>query len=143
MADRIDRSPAAYLHRSTAWLVATFAAVAWVLGIVGLYGVLAYLVSQRRREIGVRLALGAERSTVSALIVREAALMAAAGIAAGMAVAVAVATMMRAMLFNTAPWDGPTLAAAAAILAVSTLAASYLPARRAASVDPIEALRAE
>lgn len=143
MTSQIDESPAAYIRRSTAWTVTAFAAVAWVLGIVGLYGVLAYLVRQRTREIGVRLALGADRRSVSRLVVVEAGKLAIVGIAAGLLTAVAMATSMRALLFDTAPWDGGVLVAVAALLGGSALVASYIPARRAASVNPIEALRSE
>jgi predicted permease len=139
----IDSSPSAYMHRSTASLVAAFAGAAWVLGVIGLYGVLAYLVSQRTREIGVRLALGAERSAVAGMIVREAGKLAVAGVAFGLVVAVGIAMLMRALLFGTAPWDAPTLSAVAFVLVSSALAASYIPARRAAAVNPIEALRVE
>jgi predicted permease len=143
MTSHIDESPAAYVHRSTAWMVTAFAAVAWVLGVVGLYGVLAYLVRQRTREIGVRLALGADRRSVSRMVVVEAGKLAVVGIAAGLLTAVAMATSMRALLFNTAPWDAGTLVAVAVLLGGSALVASYIPARRAASVNPIEALRSE
>jgi len=139
----IDSSPAAYMHRSTAWLVAAFAGAAWLLGVIGLYGVLAYLVSQRTREIGVRLALGAERNAVAGMVMREAGRLAVAGIAVGLLLAVGLATLMRTLLFGTSPWDAPTLAAVSCVLVCSTLAASYVPARRAATVNPIEALRTE
>jgi predicted permease len=143
MTSQIDESPAAYIRRSTAWTVTAFAAVAWVLGIVGLYGVLAYLVRQRTREIGVRLALGADRRSVSRMVVLEASKLAIVGIAAGLLTAVAMAMSMRALLFNTAPWDMATLVAVGVLLGGSALLASYIPARRAASVNPIEALRSE
>jgi predicted permease len=143
LRDRIDNSPAVYLHRSATWLVTGFGAVAWLLGTVGLYGVLAYAVGHRTREIGIRLALGATRSSVSGLVVREASTLALLGILVGLACAVAVATFMRDLLFGTAPWDAPTLASVAAGLAVSALLACYLPARRAAAVDPVRALRAD
>jgi len=133
----------AYLHRSSAWLVGGFAALALLLGVVGLYGVVAYSVSQRTREIGVRMALGAQRSSVYRLILKEAGWLTAVGIAVGLACAVAAATLMRGLLFGVRSWDVPTLAAVAAVLAVAALLASYIPARRAASISPVEALRAE
>ena len=136
-------SPAAYLQRSSAWLVGAFAAVALVLGVVGLYGVIAYSASQRTREMGVRIALGAGRATVYRLILREAGGLALLGIAVGLTGAVAVATFMRKLLFDTPPWDVATLVTVAAILGSAALVASAIPARRAASVDPIDALRAE
>jgi macrolide transport system ATP-binding/permease protein len=143
IAERIDASPAAYLQRSSAWLVGAFAAVALILGVVGLYGVIAYSASQRTREMGVRIALGAGRATVYRLILREAGVLALVGIAVGLTGAVAVATLMRKLLFDTPPWDVATLATVAALLGSAALAASAIPARRAASVDPIDALRAE
>jgi predicted permease len=143
METRIAASPAAYLQRSSAWLVGAFAAVALVLGVVGLYGVIAYSASQRTREMGVRIALGAGRATVYRLILREAGGLALVGIAVGLAGAVAVATFMRTLLFDTPPWDVVTLATVAVLLGSAALVASAIPARRAASVDPIDALRAE
>jgi predicted permease len=143
MTQRIATSPAAYLQRSSAWLVGSFAAVALVLGVVGLYGVVAYSASQRTREMGVRLALGAGRSAVYRLILREAGGLALLGIVVGLAGAVLVATLMRKVLFDTPPWDLPTLSSVAALLGAAALVASLIPARRAASVDPVEALRAE
>ncbi len=143
IAERIQASPAAYLQRSSAWLVGAFAAVALVLGVVGLYGVIAYSASQRTREMGVRIALGAGRATVYRLILREAGGLALLGIAVGLTGAVAVATLMRKLLFDTPPWDIATLVTVATILGSAALVASAIPARRAAAVDPIDALRAE
>ena len=143
MQQRIDDSQAAYIHRSAAYLMAGFAALALVLGVVGLYGVIAYSVSQRTREIGVRMALGAPRGSVYSLVLGEAGRLTALGIGAGLVCSVGTATLMRKLLFGTAAWDAGTLLGVAAVLAVSALAASYIPARRAASVNPVEALRAE
>jgi len=143
MTDRIKESPSAYLHRSSAWLVGTFATIALLLSVVGLYGIVAYSVSQRTREIGVRMALGAQRSSVYQLVLKEATRLTAAGVGIGLACAVAAGTLMRGLLFGVRSWDVPTLAAVAAVLGISALLASYIPARRAASVDPVEALRAE
>jgi predicted permease len=143
IADRIQTSPAAYLQRSSAWLVGGFAAVALILGVVGLYGVIAYSASQRTREMGVRMALGAGRSAVYRLILREAGTLALVGIVVGLAGAVAAATFMRKLLFDTPPWDVATLVTVAALLGGAALIASVIPARRAASIDPIHALRAE
>ncbi len=104
---------------------------------------IAYSVSQRTREIGVRMALGAQRSSVYQLILKEAGLLILFGIVAGLAGSIAAATLMDKLLFGVRSWDLPTLAAVAIVLAVSALFASYIPARRAASVNPVEALRAE
>jgi predicted permease len=143
MSDVMNDSQAAYMHRSAAWLVGGFAGLALMLGVVGLYGVIAYSVSQRSREIGVRMALGAQRSSVYRLILREAGWLAAMGIAAGLLCSIAAATFMRNLLFGVAAWDVPTLAAVAGVLAICAVLASYIPARRAASINPVEALRAE
>jgi macrolide transport system ATP-binding/permease protein len=143
MEQRIHDSPPAYLHRASAWLVGGFAALALLLSVVGLYGVVAYSVSQRTREIGVRMALGAQRSMVYELILKQAAWLIAIGIVAGLLGSMAAATTMRKLLFGTEAWDGFTLVSVAVVLGSAALAASYLPARRAASVNPLEALRAE
>ncbi|MGC1905115.1 MAG: ABC transporter permease [Candidatus Acidiferrum sp.] len=143
MNDLITNSPMAYIHRSSAWLVAGFAALALLLSVVGLYGVIAYSVSQRTREIGVRMALGAQQSSVYRLILGEAGRLTTLGVLLGLASAVGAAAAMQALLFGVRSWDVPTLAAVAIILSAAALLASYIPARRAASVDPVEALRAE
>ncbi len=143
MADRINESPSAYLHRSSAWLVGGFAFLALLLGVVGLYGVIAYSVSQRTREIGVRMALGAQRSSVYQLIMKEAGWLVGAGIAAGLLCSIAAATLIRGLLFGVRTWDAATLAAVSAVLAIAAMLASYIPARRAARVDPMVALRYE
>jgi predicted permease len=143
MQQKIDDSQAAYIHRSAAWLVGGFASLALLLGVVGLYGVVAYSVSQRTREIGVRMALGAQRSSVYSLVLGEASRLIAAGISLGLVGAVAAAMLMRKLLFGVQAWDATTLVSVAALLAVSALLASFIPARRAASVNPTDALRAE
>ncbi len=104
---------------------------------------IAYSVSQRTREIGLRLALGAERRTVYELILGEAGRLIAAGLVIGAAASVAAGVLMRTLLFGTEPWDAPTLIGVAAVLGIAALVASFIPARRAASVNPIEALRTE
>jgi ABC-type antimicrobial peptide transport system permease subunit len=143
MSDRIHNSPSAYLHRSSAWLVGGFAVLALLLGVIGLYGVVAYSVSQRTREIGVRMALGAQRSSVSKLVLKEAGRLVSFGILSGVVLALATSTLLETLLFGVRAWNPPTLAAVAAVLAISALLASYLPARRAAKVDPMVALRYE
>lgn len=143
LSDRIQDSPTAYLHRSSAWLVGGFAALALLLGVVGLYGVVSYSVSQRTREIGVRMALGAQRSSVHKLVMHEAIRLAALGIGIGLLCSVGAATLMRKLLFGTAAWDAATLVSVAVVLGSSALLASYIPAHRAASVNPVEALRSE
>jgi macrolide transport system ATP-binding/permease protein len=143
MDDVINDSEAAYVRRSSAVMVGAFATTAWVLGIVGLYGVVAYSVSQRTREIGVRMALGAEPRTVYRLILNEAGRLSAVGVAVGLACSIAGAALMRDLLFGVSTWDVPTLAAVSGAIAASSLAASYIPARRAATVSPVDALRAD
>jgi predicted permease len=143
MTQHINDSQTAYIHRSAAYLVGGFAALALLLGVVGLYGVIAYSVSQRTREIGVRMALGAQRSSVYRLVLKEAARLIAIGVVVGLAGSVGAAMLMGKLLFGVAAWDAPTLLAVAAVLAISAMLASYFPARRAASVNPTEALRAE
>jgi predicted permease len=140
---RINESQTAYLHRSSAWLVGGFAAMALLLGVVGLYGVIAYSVSQRTREIGVRMALGAQQSSVYRMILKEAGWLTGAGIVAGLLCSVVVATLMQKVLFGIHSWDVSTLVGVALVLGAAALLASYFPARRAASVNPVEALRAE
>lgn len=143
MQQRIDGSATAYLHRSAACLVGGFAALALLLGVIGLYGVIAYSVSQRTREIGVRMALGAARSSVYQLILKEAGRLTIIGIGAGLLCSVLCATFLRKLLFGTESWDLPTLAAVAMLLGIAAMLASFIPARRAASINPVEALRAE
>jgi predicted permease len=143
MTERINNSSSAYLHRSSAWLVGGFAVLALLLSVIGLYGVIAYSVSQRTREIGVRMALGAQRGSVYRLILKEAGWLIAFGVVAGLVCSVGATTLMRNLLFGVRVWDLSTLVAVAATLAVCALLASYIPARRAASVNPVEALRAE
>ena len=143
MSDRINDSPSAYLRRSSAYLLGGFAALALLLGVVGLYGVVSYSVSQRTREIGIRMALGAQTTAVYQLILKEAAWLVAIGIGIGVIGSVAAATLIRGLLFGVRSWDVSTLAAVACVLGVAALLAVYAPARHAASVNPVDALRAE
>jgi ABC-type antimicrobial peptide transport system permease subunit len=143
MDRRVEDSPAAFLNRSSAWLVGGFAVSALLLGVIGLYGVIAYSVGQRTREIGVRMALGAQRSAVYRLVLGQAGLLVAIGIAIGMVSSIAASALLRNQLFGVQPWDVPGLIGVAALLAICALLERYVPARRAASVNPVEALRAE
>jgi macrolide transport system ATP-binding/permease protein len=143
MDERIHDSAPQYLHRASTWLVGSFAAVALLLSVVGLYGVIAYSVSQRTREIGVRIALGAQRASVYQLVMKDAAWVIAFGLVAGLAGSLLAALLIRNLLFGTPAWDVATLTVVPLMLGISALAASYLPAHRAASMNPVDALRAE
>jgi hypothetical protein len=118
-------------------------AMALLLGIVGIYGVLAYAVMQRRREVGIRLALGARPGSVKGMFVYRGMMLSAIGIAIGAAVAAGITRWMSSLLFGVRPVDAATFAAAAAVLVTAALAASYVPARRAAAVDPVQTLTAQ
>jgi putative ABC transport system permease protein len=125
-------------------LLAVFAAVALVLAAIGIFGVLSYAVAQRTREIGIRMALGAQQRSVLTLIVMQAMTLAVAGVAIGTVCALILSqSLVATLLFSTSPHDAVTFVAVAALLAVVALASSYIPARRATRVDPIVALRAE
>jgi len=114
-----------------------------LLGVVGLYGVIAYSVSRRTREIGVRMALGAQRASVYQLIMTEAAWLTGIGIAAGLACSLVAAAFIRSLLFGVHYWDVATLLGVSTMLAICALSASYFPARKAARVEPMQALRYE
>jgi macrolide transport system ATP-binding/permease protein len=143
MNEQIEGTQAALLHRFSAWLVGGFASMALVLGVVGLYGVIAYSVSQRTREIGVRMALGAQRISVYKLVMRQAGWLTLAGLAIGLVCSVGAALSIRSLLFGVHAWDAMTLGCVAVLLGLASMAASFLPARRAALVNPTDALRAE
>jgi len=118
-------------------------AVALVLGIIGLYGVISYAVSQRRREIGIRLALGAQQVELRRMFVRSGLVLAGIGVGIGLAAAGGLMRLMTSLLFGISPLDPITFAAVPVVLVAAAVLASYVPARRAAAVDPVEALRAE
>jgi predicted permease len=143
MEQQINDSQTAGIHRAAAYLVSGFAALALLLGVVGLYGVIAYSVSQRTREIGVRMALGAPRRSVYGMILREAGMLTGLGVVLGISASLGATALMRKLLFGVAAWDTQTLAGVAITLACFAMLASFLPARRAAGVDPAEALRSE
>lgn len=143
MPEIVESSWAAYLHRIAAWLAGTFAALALLLSMVGLYGVIAYSVRRRTREIGVRMAVGATRGSVCELILKEAGGFAVIGLALGFGGSIAAGMLMRSLLFGVRSWDLSILGIVSVMLIIAALLASYLPVRRAASVNPVEALRAE
>lgn len=118
-------------------------AMALLMGVVGIYGVISYAASQRRREAGIRLALGAPKRDVERMFVRRGLTLSIMGVAIGSGAAVGLTRLLRSLLFGVSPWDPVTYAAVAAVLLLAAMLASYLPARRASAVDPLEALRAE
>jgi macrolide transport system ATP-binding/permease protein len=120
-----------------------FTALALSLSTIGVYGVIAYSVDSRTREIGVRMALGATRSSVSQLILKEAGRLILIGFVTGLSGAIAAGVLMSNLLFGVHSWDDSILGTVAAVLITSARLASYVAARRAASIDPAEARRAE
>ena len=143
MNEQIADTQTALLHHFSAWLVGGFAAMALILGIVGLYGVVAYSVSQRTREIGVRMALGAERRSVVLMILRQAGKMVTLGVVVGQLASLGVSRLMASMLFGVNSYDPLTFVAVAVTLPAVAMVACYVPARRASRVDPMVALRYE
>ena len=143
LTERVNESPATVLHRASAIIAGGFAAIAFVLGVAGLYSVIAYSVGQRTREIGIRIALGAKTTEIHRLILTEGGQITGAGVGIGLICSLGVASLMRAVLFGVSAWDLPSVASAALLLSFAALGATYIPARRASSVNPIEALRSE
>jgi ABC-type antimicrobial peptide transport system permease subunit len=124
-------------------MLAIAGGMALLLGIVGIYGVIAYVVSQRTREIGIRIALGAQRAELLRMFVRQGLLLAGAGVALGLAAAAGLTQLMSSLLFGVTALDPLTYAVVSALLLVVSVLASYLPARRAMVIDPVHALRGE
>jgi predicted permease len=141
MREVYDRSLA--LTSFTLVMLAIAGSMALVLGVVGIYGVISYTVSQRRREIGIRAALGAQRGELKRMFVRHGLVLAGVGVAIGLGAAAGLTRLMSTLLYGITPLDPITYAAVPVILVIATVLASYLPARRAVSVDPVEALRSE
>src|SRR5690606_35232869 len=130
-------------ERLLASLASAFAGLAVLLAVVGLYGVISFVVTRRTREIGIRLALGAPRGAADGMIVRDAAIMVAAGLLIAMPSVWLLGRLIRTQLFGVQPMDAGTIAAACLLITVIALGASALPARRATSVTAMEALRHE
>jgi ABC-type antimicrobial peptide transport system permease subunit len=124
-------------------LLAIAGAMAMLIGLVGIYGVISYSVTQRTREIGIRMALGAEQSKLAKMFIGHGLMLAAIGIVCGLAAAFVLTRLMSSLLFEVNPVDPITYAVVSASLIAAALLASYLPALRATKVDPVEALRAE
>jgi ABC-type antimicrobial peptide transport system permease subunit len=139
MAVQIDES--LFVERMVAVLSVAFGALATLLAAIGLYGVMSYAVTRRTREIGIRMALGAERGRVLWLVLREVAAMALAGIAGGLAAALWVTRQVQSQLYGLSPNDPLTLGIAMGLLATVAIASGYIPARRATTIDPMIALK--
>jgi putative ABC transport system permease protein len=140
---RVQVDESLFVERMVAVLSVAFGALATLLAAIGLYGVMSYAVTRRTREIGIRMALGAERRRVLWLVLKEVAVMAAVGITGGLAAAFWLTRQVQAQLFGLAPTDPATLIGAALLLSVIALAAGYFPARRATTIDPLVSLRTE
>jgi ABC-type antimicrobial peptide transport system permease subunit len=130
-------------QRFSAVLLSGFSAVALLLAAVGIYGVLAYTVTARTREFGMRVALGAEPGRIVSLVLSTAARLVLAGGAAGLLAATALTGLLKSMLFGVGAHDAATFVAAPVLLGIVAMLAAYLPARRASRMDPLDALRAE
>jgi putative ABC transport system permease protein len=141
MEQRVFRSLAR--QRFAMIMLAAFAGFALLLATVGIYGVMSHLVSQRTRDIGIRMALGAEKRTILGMVFRQGVGLAIVGIVAGFFGASFLTRLMTSLLFGVSPSDAVTLASVAVLLTVVAVAASYVPARRATRVDPLVALRDE
>ena len=140
MTPSSSATPAAQMA-FTMILIGIAAGVALLLGVIGIYGAMSYIVSQRTGEIGVRLALGAEPGSVARMIVREGGVVAGAGIVAGLATAFAGSRLIESLLYGISPRDPAVFASTTAILLAVALPACWFPARRAARLSPLEALR--
>ena len=130
-------------RRFAVTLLSTFASIALFMAALGLYGVISYAVVQRTQEIGIRMALGAQRRNVLGMVLRQGMALVALGIVAGLAGAVAFGRAMRSLLFNVSPTDPLTFTVISVLLCIVALLACWLPARSATKVDPMEALRYE
>ena len=139
-----ERSAMAYsMQRFPMVLTASFAAIALLLTVVGIYGLLSYAVVRRRRELGLRIALGAGRPEVLGIVLRQAGRLVVVGLVLGLACAVGAQRLLEGIVFGVRAGDPVFLLSAGAVIVIAGLAAAYLPALRAAAVDPMQALRSE
>jgi ABC-type antimicrobial peptide transport system permease subunit len=136
-------SEASAQRRFQTWLLTFFAAIALFLALVGLYGLMAYSVSRCTREVGIRMALGAQRTDVILLVLKKAAFLLALGLVAGLVTSWFATRAIQAFLFGVGRHDPITILSVCALLAISGMIAALIPARRAASIDPMQALRTE
>jgi putative ABC transport system permease protein len=138
-----DESPAVFLRRYPSYLIGSFAALAVILAMIGLYGLISFTVLQRTREIGIRVALGAQPRDVLRLVLGQGIGATLAGIMVGIVAGIALTRTMASLLFGVKPTDVLTFATVAVLLMCVAIVASYIPARRAMRTDPVEALRHE
>jgi ABC-type antimicrobial peptide transport system permease subunit len=139
----ITQSQSVFLRRYPSYLIGSFAVLAMILAMVGLYGLISFSVSQRTREIGIRLALGAGRSQVLRMVMAQGTRLVLVGIVIGVGAGLGLTQLMKNLLFGVSPNDPATFVAVAIVLTAVAVVACWLPARRATDVDPIEALRYE
>ncbi len=143
MEEFMDRSPAVFLRRYPFYLIGSFAGLALILAIIGLYGLISYSVMQRTREIGIRMALGARQQDILKLTIRQGVIAAITGVVIGLAAGLALTRVMSSLLYGVSSSDWAVFACVSFLLLVIALTASYIPARRATEVDPMVALRNE
>jgi len=143
LEDHIAESASLWLVRLGATIFTTFGALALFLAVIGVYGVKAYAVALRTREIGIRKALGATTSDTLRLILRESMMVSAAGLGFGIVLGAGVASLLGSMLYEVSPYDPVAFLGSTVVLALAAFVATYVPARRAASVTPVTALRTE
>jgi putative ABC transport system permease protein len=138
-----NQSPSVFLRRYPSYVIGSFAALALILAVVGLYGLISHMVLQRTREIGIRVALGAQRRDILRMVLRQGIVATLAGVAIGIVAALALTRLLSSLLFGVTPGDWVTFLSVAVLLLVVALVACSIPARRATRVDPIVALRYE
>jgi ABC-type antimicrobial peptide transport system permease subunit len=143
MEDFTGQTPAVFLRRYPSYLIGSFATLAVILAMVGLYGLLSFTVTQRTREIGIRIALGAQARDILRLVLGQGIGAVLLGLGIGVVAALALTRLMSSLLYGVKPTDALTFASVTVLLLLVALAASCIPARRAASVDPLVALRHE